>query len=124
MKGKISLKEFIGDVKKDLIDSIDNEDPFFTLDSVELEASFALEVDAKGNASFVVVSIGAGSKASQIHKVKLVLTPLDKKPPVYFVTGREIELGGGFEWDDGQENRKGGAKGKPTFEKKESEGGE
>ena len=91
MKGNISLKKFIGDVKKELQDSIDENDPFFLLKSVELEASFMLDVDAKGKAKFLVVEVGAGTKASQVHKVKLVLTPFVEKGgsigPVFHVDG-------------------------------------
>lgn len=75
MKGKISLKKFIGEVKKELQDSIDEDDPFFLLDKVELETSFKLDVDTKGKVKLLVFEAGAGAKASQMHKVKLVLTP-------------------------------------------------
>ncbi|HCE1494280.1 hypothetical protein P3576_20200 [Vibrio parahaemolyticus] len=75
MKGNISLKDFITDVKKELKSAINNEDPFFLLGDVELEVSFALNAKAKGSAKLVVVDVGGDVEAAQTHKVKLTLTP-------------------------------------------------
>ena len=41
MKGRISLKDFIHEVKKELVEAQDmSGKPFYELDEVELEASF------------------------------------------------------------------------------------
>ncbi|WGS63652.1 trypco2 family protein [Vibrio lentus] len=75
MKGNISLKDFITDVKTELRNAINDEDPFFFLDDVELEVSFALNASAKGSAKFVVFDLDGNVQAAQTHKVKLKLTP-------------------------------------------------
>lgn len=75
MKGNISLKDFIKQVKSDLKSAIDEDDPFFVLDDVELEASFVLNTDAKGGAKLIVAEVGASVKAEQTHKVTLKLKP-------------------------------------------------
>lgn len=78
MKGNISLKDFIEDVKKELLEASKSESPFFTMDEVELEVSFALDAQAKAGGKFIVFDIGAETKASQMHKIRLKLTPYVK----------------------------------------------
>lgn len=83
MKGNISLKSFIEEVKNELKASINDEDPFFELGDVELEVSFALDAEAQAGAKLFVVDVGGSTKATQTHKVKLTLTPFvesDSKP--------------------------------------------
>lgn len=75
MKGNISLKDFIDDVKKELIDASKTESPFFLMEEVELEVSFGLNAKGKAGGKFVVFELGAEADASQMHKVKLKLTP-------------------------------------------------
>ncbi|MGL6361881.1 trypco2 family protein [Aeromonas veronii] len=75
MKGNISLKDFIDDVKKELMDASESDPPFFTMDEVELEVSFGINAKGKAGAKFVVFELGAETNASQMHKVKLKLTP-------------------------------------------------
>lgn len=75
MKGNISLKEFIDDVKKELMEASESDSPFFTMDEVELEVSFGLNAKGKAGGKFVVFELGAETNASQMHKVKLRLTP-------------------------------------------------
>ncbi|WP_305404892.1 trypco2 family protein [Photobacterium leiognathi] len=75
MKGNISLKEFIDDVKKELMEASESDSPFFTMDEVELEVSFGLNAKGKAGGKFVVFELGAETNASQMHKVKLKLTP-------------------------------------------------
>lgn len=79
MKGKISLREFIKDVKQDLKLAIDKDDPFFFLDEVELEVAFVLDAEAKAGAKFIVVDVGGRTKATQTHKVKIKLTPFTEE---------------------------------------------
>ncbi len=75
MKGKISLVDFIKEVKRELREAADTEDPFFIMGSVELEVSFVLDVAGRGSVKLLVAELGAESKATQTHKVKLTLTP-------------------------------------------------
>jgi hypothetical protein len=83
MKGNISLRSFIAEVKEELRATVDNVNPFFDIGEVELEVSFTLNVQAKGGVKLVVVNAGASTEASQTHKVKLKLTPfvLEDAPP-------------------------------------------
>ncbi len=74
-KGKISIKDFIKDVKNELLLSVDDVNPFFTLEEVELEVAFVLDAKAKASAKFLVVDIEGEAKATQTHRVKLKLTP-------------------------------------------------
>src|SRR5687768_11811216 len=72
IKGKISLGEFIRDVKKELKEAAakPGEDSFFALTDVELEASFSLEAEGEVGMKFIVEAKGAAT-ASQVHKVTL-----------------------------------------------------
>lgn len=75
MKGNISLTDFIKEVKAELIQSIDNDNPFFEMGEVELEVSFSLDAGAKAGAKLLVVDIGGSTKATQTHKVTIKLHP-------------------------------------------------
>ena len=79
MKGKISLKDFIQEVKDDLRAAVNDDDPFFIMENVKLEVSFGLDIEAKTGAKFVVFDIGAKTKAQQTHKVTIELTPFVTK---------------------------------------------
>jgi Trypsin-co-occurring domain 2 len=80
MKGNISLKQFIHEVKAELIEAQDTSgDPFYTLQDVTLEVSFALEAKGGGKAKFVVLELGAETAASQLHRVTLKFTPCEGK---------------------------------------------
>ncbi|WP_332777222.1 trypco2 family protein [Polaromonas sp.] len=72
IKGRISLGEFIRDVKKELVEAVKNrgDEPFFALTDVELEASFSLEAEGEVGMKFIVEAKGA-TTASQVHKVTL-----------------------------------------------------
>ena len=75
MKGNISLKDFIKEVKEDLRSAVDEDDPFFIMNDVELEVSFGLNVEAGAGAKLVVFDLSSKAKAEQTHKVKISLTP-------------------------------------------------
>jgi hypothetical protein len=75
MKGKISLVEFIKEVKAELRSAVDNESPFFEMGEVELEVTFALDVGGKAGLKLVVAEFGGETKATQTHKVKIKLHP-------------------------------------------------
>jgi len=80
MKGNISLKDFIRQVSKELREgqSTDPDKAFFELTGVSLEVSFSLDLAAKGSGKFIVVDLGAETKATQVHKVTLQLDPIKR----------------------------------------------
>ncbi|MGR3885887.1 trypco2 family protein [Pseudomonas sp. 1152_12] len=75
MKGKISLVDFIKEVKNELRAAVDNDDPFFEMGDVELEVTFALDISGKAGVKLVVAELGGETKATQTHKVKITLHP-------------------------------------------------
>ncbi|MDX7900058.1 trypco2 family protein [Aeromonas media] len=98
MKGNISLKDFIDDVKKELIEASKTKSPFFLMDEVELEVSFGLSAHGKAGGRFVVFELGAEIDSSQVHRVKLKLIPykeqeeneLDEKTTYKFTDPRKL----------------------------------
>lgn len=81
MKGKISLGDFIREVKNELVQATKDrkDDPFFALTDVELEASFSLEAEGEVGMKFIVEAKGT-TTASQIHKVTLKFKTLVPAP--------------------------------------------
>ena len=75
MKGNISIKDFISQVKEELVNAIDDKTPFFELGEVELEVAFVLDTKAKAGAKLFVVNVGGEATATQTHRVRLKLTP-------------------------------------------------
>lgn len=75
MKGNISLSDFIKEVKAELIQTIDNDNPFFEMGEVQLEVSFSLDASAKAGAKLLVLDVGGSTKATQTHKVTIKLHP-------------------------------------------------
>jgi hypothetical protein len=98
MKGNISLKDFITQVSKELREgqATDPDKAFFELTGVSLEVSFSLDTTAKGSGKFIVVDLGAETKATQIHKVVLQLNPLKRAnassppDPSFHLTGPQF----------------------------------
>jgi hypothetical protein len=80
MKGNISIKDFISQVKEELVDAVDDETPFFELGEVELEVAFVLDTKAKAGARLFVVDVGGEATATQTHRVRLKLTPFVDAP--------------------------------------------
>lgn len=76
MKGNISIKDFIFQVKEELVNAVDDKTPFFELGEVELEVAFVLDTKAKAGARLFVVNVGGEATATQTHRVRLKLTPL------------------------------------------------
>jgi hypothetical protein len=77
VKGHISLKDFIHQVRDELVAAQDKtKDPFYELESVELEVTFGLDIEGGAKGKLVVVELGGKTKASQTHKVTLTLKPL------------------------------------------------
>lgn len=81
MKGRISLKDFILNIKQELkeIQTHDIEKAFFELKEVNLEVSFALDASAEGSSKFIVIDLKGSTKATQTHKVSIKLDPI-KRP--------------------------------------------
>lgn len=75
MKGKISLVDFIKEVKSELRAAVDNDDPFFEMGDVELEVTFALDISGKAGIKLIVAELGGETKATQTHKIRLKLHP-------------------------------------------------
>ena len=77
MKGHISLKNFIHQVRDELVQAQDpSKNPFYELQTVQLEVTFALEATGGAKGRLVVVELGGETKASQTHKIILTLNPL------------------------------------------------
>jgi len=80
MKGNISIKDFVKKVKDEIMQSIDDENPLFELDKIDLEITFQLEGNASAGFNLVVFDAEPKATATQTHKVKLSLTPVVKRP--------------------------------------------
>ena len=82
MKGNISLKDFITEIRTELEQAqVPEKDAFFALQEVQLEVSFALDASAKGSGKFIVVEVAGETKATQTHKVTLKLVPATQRAP-------------------------------------------
>jgi Trypsin-co-occurring domain 2 len=76
MKGQISLRDFIKEVRAELEQAkAEESDAFFELQEVTLEVAFSLDISGKGAGKFIVVDLSGEAKASQSHKVVLKLQP-------------------------------------------------
>ena len=63
MEGKISIGDFIYQVKKELKEAQDKSgDPFYQLEEVNLEISFVLEAKGDSKMNFYVVELGAAQR--------------------------------------------------------------
>lgn len=91
MKGRISLKDFIHGVKRELLETSASTEgnAAFEMTTVELETEFVLEASAKveGGFAFFVKAEG-GTSASQTHKVKITLRPLKSGAAIGFGAGQ------------------------------------
>ena len=80
MKGNISLGSFIQQVKEELVAAQDSSGhPFYELESVQLEVTFALEAGGGAKGNLVVLELGGKTKASQTHKAILTLKLLPRR---------------------------------------------
>jgi hypothetical protein len=96
MKGHISLESFIRQVKEELVAAQDTSGtPFYELETVQLEVTFALETTGGAKGKLVVLELGGEAKASQTHKVILTLKPLPKPKAVDSGGPGEVVTGGG-----------------------------
>ncbi len=78
MKGKISLKDFILDIKKELEEAQTKnlEEAFFELKEVNIEVSFVIDSSIKGSGKFIVVDAEGTAKSTKTHKVSIKLDPI------------------------------------------------
>ena len=72
----MKLRDFIHEVREELLAAENESDPFFELGKVKLEINFALEAKGEAKAKLVVVQLGGETTASQTHKVTVTLNPL------------------------------------------------
>lgn len=84
VRGDTALGEFVSAVKKELqaaiADAVD-ETPFFQLDRVDLEISFAMTMGGESGFNLVVAKADGKLEAHQTQKVLLSLTPVAERPP-------------------------------------------
>ena len=93
MKGRISLKDFIHGVKRELLDTSESSKgvPAFEMTEIELEAEFILETVGKLEGGFAVFVKAEGEvTTSQTHKVKITMRPLKPNPNVGFITDNAL----------------------------------
>jgi hypothetical protein len=96
MKGKISIGDFIHQVKKELVEAQDTSgEPFYELHDVELEITFALEAKGKAGMNLYVVELGGEATASQTHKVTLKMKPIKGTPAENETGSKTTGRGGG-----------------------------
>ncbi|MCS7115796.1 MAG: hypothetical protein N0A00_10465 [Candidatus Bathyarchaeota archaeon] len=67
------------EIKKLLEDSEIMEEPFFELDSLDLELNVVISEATKNGIKFFVVSAGAEYEKEQVSKIKLSFKPLEKE---------------------------------------------
>lgn len=78
----IGLTELIEQVKKELLTNSpgnENDIPFLSVDSVELELQVTVKNEAKGGMKIYVLELGGGSSQDDVQKVKVTLSPLLNK---------------------------------------------
>lgn len=114
MKGGISLKDFILGVKKELQEASTegSKNPYLQLTQVELEAEFSLDAKALAEGSLMfLVKLGGETTASQLHKVKLIFSPI--KNDVMFAVSPSDSTGETLDPDTGTFTIKPSRSGKP-----------
>lgn len=76
MKNTIALKDFIYQIKRELIEAIEeSKRPLFILKDIDLEFCVGVHVQGDGKVKFLVGDLSGNYKHSQINKVKMTLTP-------------------------------------------------
>ncbi|MGF6664817.1 hypothetical protein QF000_006485 [Paraburkholderia atlantica] len=85
---KLSLPAFIRSVKEQLIAAESDDKPFYYLEEVSLEVSFALDATIGGGVKLWVVDAKGDVKRQQTHKVTVKLKPLEG-PPAYICAGED-----------------------------------
>ncbi len=72
----MKLRDFIYEVREELLAAENQSDPFFELGDVQLEINFALEAKGEVKGKLVVVELGGETTTSQTHKVLVTLKPV------------------------------------------------
>jgi hypothetical protein len=77
----IGLSELINQVKKELLEKSDSLDqiPLLSVEDVELEISVTVSKEGEGGINIQVVELGAGITHTQVHTVRVRLSPLLSK---------------------------------------------
>jgi hypothetical protein len=78
----IGLAELIQQVKQELLiisPSNEQEVPFLSVDSVELELQVTVKKEGKGGVKIYVLEVGASGSRDDVQKVKFTLSPLVNK---------------------------------------------
>lgn len=75
-KNPIGLQELIQKVKQDLLSELDESQPLFIIEKLELEIVFTVDRTASGGIDLKVVQGGVEKAWGQVQKVKLTLDPI------------------------------------------------
>ncbi|MDJ0903123.1 MAG: hypothetical protein QNJ55_30425 [Xenococcus sp. MO_188.B8] len=78
----IGLTELIEQVKQELLTTSpgnENDIPFLSIDSVELELQVTVKNEAKGGVKIYVLELSGGNIQDNVQKVKVTLSPLLNK---------------------------------------------
>lgn len=122
MKGRISLADFIIEVKQDLISAQDRSgNGYLGLSEVTLEVSFAVDTSAKAGANLYVVDFSTTAKAQQTHKVVLKFHPIPQEEPLDIIQSAQLNRPGNTEVATSKstptKRRASGSGGGPAFKK-------
>ena len=72
----IGLNEFIEQVKRELLQDRDSDNPLFAVGQVELTISFTVERTAEGGVDFKVVQGGVAKNTIDAQQITVILEPL------------------------------------------------
>lgn len=78
MPESIGLSELIKQVKSELAQKVDLDDPvpILAVDEIELEIQVTVSKKAEGGVKIYVVELGAGVEKMNVHTVRLKMLPL------------------------------------------------
>ena len=78
----IGLAKFIEQVRQELLATSsgnENDIPFLSIDSIELELQVTVKNEGKGRIQIYVLELGGGKGRDDVQKVKVTLSPLLNK---------------------------------------------
>lgn len=81
-ENQIGLTQLIEQVKKELLATSpgnENDIPFLSVESVELELQVTVKKEGKGGIKIYVIELGGGNSQDDVQKVKVTLSPLLNK---------------------------------------------
>ena len=73
---RISLNDFVKEVKKEIRQAMDTNEPMFEVASVQLEVAFELDVGGSVGFNLWVLDCSTSLSGKQVHKVTLDLKPI------------------------------------------------